>query len=578
MLRPCVVALLLLPGCTTTEPGALAVPGLPPDVPVAVPLPAGALVEAELSSGTPDEPEWRAALVLWREALRQSERFVVLDTGAHGSGAARLQLAIDPSARALSAFCRLPDGREHALAGASFRDGGLPAAVDRLAWTSRRALGEPATEPPVPSAASVSGDTRAVLAADDGFVLLRDGAIEGASRALLDARTRDGGSPFVLDGLASVALLRGDPTTAQRLCLEALGLSARLAPTTQHRLARTLLLARASLRPDDAPQHDRELLQLGRTGQRERPYDPQPALSLAIAHNFLGEFAAARPLLESLRERLPQQAIVAYHLGWACLATHDPAAAVAQFEEAALRLPMPWVVVPRAIALHDAGDDDGLAGLLDRLAAEHDPQAGTLVHDLRRMQAAHALLRQQPDAAADHLLRDLRWLLAHPTALEARAGELAEQGEVLVRLGRGGDLPPLLLAMQGQHPGSAVADSCAYLSGLAQIAATGERVETLEGQLSRGGDSVWALRLQAFAHERRGELADLHAALARAARLSDSPLTKALLAKSLRAMGKIDQAIALRTALRSEMSSIHLRRRPQHPLLGPELAFAFLLE
>lgn len=569
--------LLVATACQSTPAPDRQLPGPRPDVPRIAQLPAGTRLRAGLAAGTADTPVWRAAGILWREALRQSAHFDVVEPGNQQPGAVQVDLAIDDAAHALAAACRLPDGSQHTLAGAAFPDGDLPAAIDRLAWSARLALGE-AAPAPLPVGAAVSTDIRAILDLEDGLDLLRDGGFGAAQRALLAARTRDGGSPAILEALANVAMLNGDPTQAERLCLEALGYTARLAPITQHRLARTLLLARSSLRPDDARRHDAELLELGRAGARERPHDPQCRLTMAIAHNLLGEFATARPLLEELAPRFPQQSLVAYHLGWACLGTGDSKAAAAHFEAAAVRLPMPWVTVPRALALRAAGQDDGLQVLLAQLVAEGDPATGHYVHDLRRMQAAHALLRGQPTAAVPILQADLDWLVAHPTALATRAGELAEQGEVLVRLGGAASLPPRLGAIQAQHPTTAVADACAYLSGLVQIAATQQRQERLEGQLGRGGESIWSLRLQAFAHEQRGELADLHATLARAARLSDSPLTKALLARSLQQMGKVAEAAALRTALRGELDTIHLRRRPMHPLLGPELAYAYLLE
>src|SRR5690606_20099387 len=137
-----------------------------------------------------------------------------------------------------------------------------------------------------------------VLAVDDARALAHDGGFRAAERALRDARARDGASPFVLDGLAALALLRGEVALAERTALEALGYESRLLPSTRHRLARTMLLARASAAPDAAAARDRELLELGAAGQRERPHDPEPLLSLALALDFLGEFARARPLLE----------------------------------------------------------------------------------------------------------------------------------------------------------------------------------------------------------------------------------------------------------------------------------------
>jgi len=52
-------------------------------------------------------------------------------------------------------------------------------------------------------------------------------------------------------------------------------------------------------------------------------------------------------------------------------------------------------------------------------------------------------------------------------------------------------------------------------------------------------------------------------------------MTKALLVKSLRAAGKHEQAATLLEALRREMTAIRLRKTPLHPVLGPELAFAW---
>ncbi|MEO6595673.1 MAG: hypothetical protein ABIP94_13045 [Planctomycetota bacterium] len=546
-----------------------------PRVPVAVLLPPGTRLRAELAPGTPDEPSWRTAAVWWREALRQTVSFEITDSRGTAPIPA-LQLSIDPASHALAAHL-LAERREQPLAGESFADGDLAGAIDRLAWATRLALGEPAVAP-IPIAKATSAVPKAVLAVEDAMALLRDGALNGAHQALLDARREDGGAPFVLDGLAAVELLRSNAEAAVRLCLEALSYAARLHPTTQHRLARTLLLARASMHPLDARQHDRELLALAEAGQRERPHDPQPALSLAIASNFLGDFAAARPLLEALRERLPDQAIVDYHLGWACLATGDAASAVVHFETAALRLPSAWLVLPRAIALFEAGQHDELQALLQQLLAEIPANDAAASHQVRRMQAAHALLRGDLDAAVDRLLEDFSELLKSPTVLEGRAGEFAEQGAVLVRLGGGSRLPPLLTAIQHQHPASQVADACSFLQGLVQVSERREQAPDLQARLARDGESVWAVLLKAFAHEMSGEVADMNTALLRASGLSSSPMTKALLARSLRAMGNVTEADALRTALRREMTAIDLRAKPQHPLLGPELAFAWRAE
>jgi hypothetical protein len=564
---------LLLLGACATAPDAEPLPsGFLPAPAVVVALPAGTAVQSQVANALPDEPLWRGAAVWWHEALRQTTHLELRDQADRTDGLPTLLLAVDPVQRTLAASL-VGKGPPRALAGASFADGDLPAAIDRLAFTARTALGEAAT-PPVPVGLCVSAEPGVATAVQDAWGLLRDGGIAAARRILLHARRDDGASPAVLDAFAAVELLRGDAAAAEKLCLEALGYRARLQPTTEHRLARTLLLARASLRPAQAAARDLELLALGEATVRERPFDLHAQLTLAIARNFTADFAGARPLFERLQHAMPEQPIVAYHLGWACLATDDAAAACRHFDAAALRLPMAWVAMPRAIARFAAGDQDGLTGLLTELADEARLGRGP-VHEVRRMQAAQALLAGDLEAAQRHMLDDLHWQLQNPSVLEQRAGEFAEQGAVLVRLGGGSELPPILAALQAQQPSPAVADACAFLSGMAEVARSGRRATTVEAVLSRGGDSSWSALLAAFAHELRGETLDMQTALARAARLSDSPMTKALLARSLRAVGRNAEADTLLRALRRELLAIHLRRPPQHPLLGPELAFAF---
>lgn len=559
------LVLLLLAGCAGTPPANPP----PPDVPVALRWPAGTRFRAELAAGVPDEPRWRAALCWWREALRQTVKFELADAPERGLPV--LELTIDPDGKALAA-CLCADGRERALAGASFAAVDLAAAIDRLAWSCRLALGEAAAAP-LPIAAGTSADPAVVLAIEDAQALLRDGGIEPAARILRDARRRDGGSTVVLDGLATLALLQGDAATTERIAREALGYETRLLPTTQHRLARTLLLARAARPGAAAADVDRELLRLGEVARRERPHDPQPEFTCALALNFLGEFAAARARLEPLQPRLRDHAIVDYHLGWACLGGGDAAGAVPWFERAAARLPVAWLLLPRAIALHDAGRHEQLRELLAALCA--DDGAAGLRYDVLRLQAAHALLGGDDDGARALLVDLLRWLLQHPLLLQQRAGEFAETAAVLVRLGGHEELPSLIAAIHQQHPGTTVADACTYAGGLVEVAARGDRLAAVEATLARSGDSPWAALLAAFAHERRGEIADLQQELGRAARLAGTPLTKALLAKSLAAAGRADDAARLRAALRAEMRTLHLRRPCRHPLLGPELAYAW---
>jgi hypothetical protein len=133
-----------------------------------------------------------------------------------------------------------------------------------------------------------------------------------------------------------------------------------------------------------------------------------------------------------------------------------------------------------------------------------------------------------------------------------------------------------LATLQSQHTGTPVADACAFVGGLLAVRDGQRDVSALAATLRRGGENAFAELLVAFAHEQQGELADQQAALARAARLSGSPLTKALLARSLQAIGKVDEGVRLLAAVRAEMRTIDLRAPCRHPLSGPELAYADL--
>jgi tetratricopeptide (TPR) repeat protein len=578
--RLCQLVPLLAVACSAPPPPpATAVPR-PAPAPIVQALPAGTRLATRLHDGLPDEHTWRAAAIWWREALRQSARFEVADAPAPRDRLPIVELAAAPATASLRAQLVPADGAAVTLAEVAIEHGDLCGAIDRLAWAARMALGDTdAATPPVGVAAAVGADAAAVAAADDGFALLRDGGVAAARRVFGVARAREGGgSPFVLDGLATVELLVGDLARAERTCSEALSFTARLAPTTQHRLARTLLLARASATPQHAADHDRQLLQLGEVGRRERPHDPQPVLTAALAHNLLGDFAAARPLLVALLPRLPDTALVPYHLGWACLGLGDPAAACDQLELAAPRLPMPWTMVPRAIAWFSAGRHDDLQRGVQEALAGLGPRDTGLALELHRIAAAHAVLQGDLDRTRRECLGILQWLVRHPELAAARAGEIAETGEVLVRLGAGDGLAEPMAALQAHHARTIVADAAAYVAGLLQVQRTGQRADAIETQLGHGGDHAFAFLLAAFAHEQRGELADQHRALGRALQLSSAPLAKAVLARCLQRMGRGEEAAQLRATLRGELTTLRLRARMQHPLLGPELALAFRLE
>ena len=570
--------LALLCACQTPPP----VSQMPtPSVPVAVQWPAGSSYVATVTPNLPDQPKWRAVETWWRDALGQSVKFRSCSKARLPSpDLALLELTVDAPAETLTSALIHRDGTT-ALASASFapdsKTPDLLLALDHLAWCSRLALGEDALAP-MPVAAITSPNRRVVIAIADATELLHTGAFASAHQTLRIARQQDGGSPFVLAPLAALELLRGDAVNAQRIAQEALGYTERTSATVQHRLARTMLMAKSARQPANTGTFDRQLHTLAKVAHQERPYDDEPVWTTALASNFLGDFAAARPLLEQLLVRQPEEAFVPYHLGWACLGTKDANAAANHLAAAARRLPAPWVLLPRAIALQEAGRTAELNELLERVLEEYGRTSrDSLTHQILRMQAASAILADDVERSRELLMADLRWLLSNPTALKNRAGEFAEEGALLVRLGSNRDLPLVLAAIQKQHVGSLVADAAAFIAGMHQLLTSGERPVQIERSLGRDGDNAWAALLAAYSHERLGEVGDMQNELARAARLSSSPMTKALLAKSLRAVGKLQEAELLKQTLRSEMLNVNLRQTCQHPVFGPELAFAFTL-
>lgn len=545
------------------------------------PLAEGSLVRLSPTTAQGvDDSQARDLLAIdgwWRAAMRQSSH---LDLAAPPDDSPqlpgdpwRLRLTLDLPTRTLLATLDGTGEPPQVLATSTFAGADLPAAIDRLAAAVRSAVGEPAVTA-VGVAACVSADPLVAAAVEQAAESLALGDLRQATADLERARRRDGGSPAVLDLLATARSLRGDAPGARALATEALGLTARVSAPQQHRLLRTLLLARAVAEPGAAADCDRELATLAAVARRERPHDPQVRLTAALAANLRGEHATALPELQALRTRLPGNATVLYHLGFAELALGEASRAAEHFAAAAARLPVATTLQPRAIALYEAAAHAELRELLATAAADPDIRAGSGWHEIVRMQAAHALLAGDADTAADHLLADLAWLVQHPVELGQRAGHLAEAAEVLVRLGRAEAVGNALAALP---PGNAaVADAAAYAAGLAQVAASGERAAAAEAALSRGGESAWSASLLAFAHRQRGELAEEFAALSRAARLSDAPLLKAALARNLHAQGRTDEAARLRDALRREMRAIQLRRRLQHPLLAPDRALAWL--
>ena len=553
-------------------------PGPPPQTTVLQRLAPGTRLSLEVEGGAPEEPAWQALRTWWRAAFAQSSAFSVAPKPE--PSLPRVVLALSDDRSKLTAALLRRDAHtqlgEAAIAD-SQRPGDLHAAIDQLAWSARTALGEDAARP-LPVAQITSPDPRVVVAVSDAKELVRTGAFGSAYQTLRTARRRDGGAPFVLAPLAAAELLRGDATRARDISREAVNYPARCSPIDQHLLARTLLLANAALEPARTGSYDRELHRLATVARRERPHDDEVLFTAALAHNFLAEFERARPLLEDLHRRLPERGFVSYHLGWACLGTDDAQAAALHLRDASRRLPTPWLMLPWAIALFESEQDDQLEAVLEAARADYGRGgADALNHEVLRIQAAHALLRDDPKRARKLLVEDLRWLVSHPVELDLRAGDFAEAGAVLVRLGGAPELGALVATVQKLPVEVTTRDAASFVGGLHQVQTTGVRARGLEEALSRDGGSAWGALLTAYAHEREGEVGAMQAELARAALLSSSPMTKALLARSLRAVGKAREGDRLSEALTREMLTLNLRGRCQHPLFGPELAYAYLL-
>ncbi|MGE3171247.1 MAG: tetratricopeptide repeat protein [Planctomycetota bacterium] len=589
-MRPVALLLPLVAACAggpSTGPDPVA-----PDraVPVARALSAGSVVRL-LPCEVRGAPSVHADVVdgLLREALRQSEW---LDIAAGPVAAPPVGPAIEVTVDGTDTggFTGRDDGTPGGTATAFLLDGeqrrhlatallagrALPDVLDELAVHVRQALGDPATATPLPVARIYSADAQVIAGCEAAIALVHDGRFADAMRRLETVRRRDGGAALVLETMASLASVSGDAERARDLAQEALALTARLGPTTTHRLLRTLLLAQASLQPSLAHRFDQELWRLAEVADRERPHDPEVRYTAGIALNFLGRFADAQAVLTQLTQRLPDHAGAAYHLGWAALGNGDPDVARAAFERAAVALPQNATVVPLAMSRYEAGDHDELRAWLADLAGEPAVRGSTAFHEVLRMQAAHELLCGDAAAAVECMFEDIAWLLAHPRVLELRSAELADTAETLVRLGHGARLRPLLTQVLDRWPQTMVADAASYALGLVDASARDDRRPSVEDGLLRRGRTFWGESLAAFGHHRRGELAAEQQALGRAAQQSSNPLLKAALVANLRALGRTAEAEQLRATLREEMTRIDLRRRSQHPLLGPELAFAWL--
>ncbi len=515
---------------------------------------------------------------LLRETLRQDLRYDIAAGVEKRDSDLQLSIAIDPQAKVLTASLRRAGTAPLPLTSTGYSDRQFNAGIDELCLGILQALGSGLDNPIEDCARIYSSDPSCIEQTEAGLVALDRGNVLAAVESFQRARSKDSGSTVTILGLGTAQLRAGraeDAVATARAALE--HMSQRMSATTQHRLARLVLLGEVSSDPRRAVANDEALLQLGEASLRERPYDPHGLYSQALALNYLGRFKESEPLLVRVHERWPGVPLVAYHLSFAQLAIDEPEAALQTIEGAERKLPIENVVLPKCLALYHAGHQKELEKYLIRLARKRRGVDDRRPHEIMRMQAAHAILMGKGEAAAEHLLTDMDWLRQRPSILQSLALDFAESGEVLAHLGQYEELAISLQAMDDVRVHApSFRQAQAYLSALVSIQETGElpanAISTLEGDER----FVWSTLLKAALHRRQGELVEEATDLATAIRITDSALTQASLARSFDAMGRADDAKRLRSNLGQRLMVIDLRRPLNHPLLSPARALAFL--
>lgn len=503
---------------------------------------------------------------LFRETLRQSVRFDVASGLEDGPSAFEVEVTHDGAAATLVATLRGPGMAPATLGLVRIASGALPAAIDQLARSVLAGLGE---SPPV-----VTLGSALCYSAEPACVRYCERALKDASRGdttsalgwLKKARPLDPGCTQVLAALAALHLERGELVECEKAARDGLQLERRLSVTTKHRLARSLLRAR-----DD----DQGLLDLAEVTLRERPHDSQVLWSKALALSLLGRSPEALPLLRALATRWPVHGAVRWHLCLAELAGGDPVRALDAIEAAGSLLPRGATLRPRCLALFHAGRHAELAALLREAAASARDDGS--VHEIARMRASHAILTGDKAAASRLLQEDLAWLVARPSGLEARALDLVENGESLIRLGNSSELASQLAIVEGLRPMPAlVGDALTYLGALVAAATDRQSTERAEAALRSGGRTGWSGMLRAAVHHRNGELQDEAEALTEVVQATDAALARAGLARVLRVSGQQREADLLLADLRKRLLVFAPRQLGQHPLLSPSRALAWI--
>jgi hypothetical protein len=525
-------------------------------------LPPVEVVVGELPEGT---GPWLNGLL--REALRQSARLDFASGVEDTPIPQELRVQLDATATSLTSTLHWPGQAPLPLASASGPD--LPSAIDALAIATRHALGDPCrlgVDGALPVALIYTGQARCAEHTEAALVESARGNSRSALSLLRSARIADPGCTLTLCLLAEAQLDLGEAEAAAKTAQEALRYDERLAPTTEHRLARALLLARGQ----------RDLLELARVAAGERSHDPHVRYSQALAANLAGDFATAAPLLRDLQRRWPQSGPVGYHLTFAELGLGDARAGLAAIERSRQSLSRFSLVLPRSLALYHDGRHAELQRYLEETAADPAVQKSPLQHEILRMQAAQAVLAGREEAAVHFLLQDLEWIRQRQSRLSELALDLAEDCEVLLRLRRGAELRPRLraIAVLGRPP-QALQQVLTYVEGRLAIEEGGE-AKAAAAMLDRESHPVFGSLLRAAVHHKRGELWEEGKELANASLATDDALVHASLAVALRRSGKEKEAVDVLAELKLQLLKIDLRDPRRHALLSPGRALALL--
>lgn len=571
--------LLLAAACSSPTPRApeSQAPDGGPTPQTVVQIPTGSIVKVtrveRIGSADPDSEEAFDAYL--REGLRRSPALDPAGGIETCESELVLSAAWDVASGQLSTTLRRGGGAPTPLYATRLTGRPLHEAMDALSRGTLASLGHP-----LPAGAPLgqlfTADADCARLTADGLDLLAQGDVGSARGRLQRALRIDPACTLTLLGAGTAELQRGNARKAEQLARDTLGnLGARCAPTTLHRLARLALLASAQQDPGRAASADTQLLALGEASRRERPHDPHGLYTLALARNFRREYESSVIDLRTLAARWPDVPLVAYHLSFAELATGNAEAALEAVQRASRGMSDEATLMPRAFALHTLERH----GELDRYLERQERRARNDVrrHELLRMQSAHAILQGDREEALRLLLEDIEWLRRRPSQLERLALDLAEAGEVTIRLGGAEAMRSRILAIEENSPGTpTVTQALAYLTGLASLAREESLPESAIYTLQGHQQNVWASALRAEAHRRQGEIFDEVRELTAAATNTRDPLVRASLLRALRTAGRTDDAEALTEELRARMSRIDLRRPLEHPLLSPGRALAWL--